>query len=856
MPISMSEPAESGAQDASSLTTSGVVVGEVRLEIDYQIIEHFSEHLYASPNKAVEELVANGFDAYASQVYVYTPGRFTPDHVLVWDDGWSMDIPGLQDMWVIAASPKERVGRVARGPRGERNMIGKFGIGKLASYSVGRTVSHLCRRDDEFLLVTIDYGRIHEETTSPSGKMAEPKSADSDMPNPGGEQWPPHRRVISEPIRKLSEAEARAAVGDLFANVGVAIHALFDTDRWTLAIIGSLKTGSLTAGRLGWVLGNGMPLRPDFKVWLNDQPVTPKLEQGITAQWSFADSALQETLKVQWADAVRRGDVRRPLDVVSGDSFEPRFGTAAGLDPAHPEDEVGYVELPYLGRVWGTVTLFDHSVFKNRASDQGRSHGFFFMVRGRLINPDDDVVFLHDPSYGTFYRTQIVVHADGLDAELLADRENVRRSGPRPEVLTVLQQALYRLALREQDKRDDELAARQDAGAYLPTFSREHFRAPLSALLVREAPGVASAFDAANPTVQREDVGEDESLAVIAPDGKGFQVNTSHPYYRSLESSMGRGKKAREFLRFYDLIAVYEQLFVGFLYDLGIPDEKIQKIVSWRDGAFRTLARLRNKAPSELARNLEDKSHVSGREFEDAIVAVLEGMGFLAERDGAPGKKDVLLVAPCGPRSYTLTVEAKAKAKGSIANDEAEVSGAGAHRQGSGAEFAIIVARRFAGFDRSGDAMILQECRDNGRVAIMEVEALVRLLYAVRRFAYPLDIVKDVFVQIESPAAKLERIHRLEHPVEDFDYGAFLGQVWKRQAGAAMNDVVAYRTIWQDSGKKLPWEVFQQKVLALGTVAQPLVHIDSVREHVTLLQSPDIIMDLIEARLVPELNEE
>ena len=52
----------------------GEQVDEVVLQVDYQIIEHFSENLYDSPNKAIEELVANGFDAFATAVHVYHAG--------------------------------------------------------------------------------------------------------------------------------------------------------------------------------------------------------------------------------------------------------------------------------------------------------------------------------------------------------------------------------------------------------------------------------------------------------------------------------------------------------------------------------------------------------------------------------------------------------------------------------------------------------------------------------------------------------------------------------------------------------------------------------------------------------------
>ena len=81
-------------------------VDHVALQMDYQIIEHFSEHLYDSPNKAIEELVANGFDAFAKEVRVFIPGPYAGDRVLVWDNGASMDVEGLKKLWWIAKSPK------------------------------------------------------------------------------------------------------------------------------------------------------------------------------------------------------------------------------------------------------------------------------------------------------------------------------------------------------------------------------------------------------------------------------------------------------------------------------------------------------------------------------------------------------------------------------------------------------------------------------------------------------------------------------------------------------------------------------------------------------------------------------
>src|SRR6185437_10470066 len=89
------------------LEGGGQKVDELLVEIDYAIIEHFSEHLYSSPNKAIEELVTNGFDAFASTVHVYVPGPFVSDRVVVWDDGASMGLNDIHHLWWIAQSPKK-----------------------------------------------------------------------------------------------------------------------------------------------------------------------------------------------------------------------------------------------------------------------------------------------------------------------------------------------------------------------------------------------------------------------------------------------------------------------------------------------------------------------------------------------------------------------------------------------------------------------------------------------------------------------------------------------------------------------------------------------------------------------------
>jgi len=126
----------------------GDTVDQVPVRISYGIIERFSEGLYSSPNKAFEELVSNAYDAGAQRVWIELPDDLSAasSTIVVLDDGVSMDVAGLKELWQIGESPK-RDG----GPKGGERVvdgrlpIGKFGIGKLATFVLATKLTYICR---------------------------------------------------------------------------------------------------------------------------------------------------------------------------------------------------------------------------------------------------------------------------------------------------------------------------------------------------------------------------------------------------------------------------------------------------------------------------------------------------------------------------------------------------------------------------------------------------------------------------------------------------------------------------------------------------------------------------------------
>ena len=70
----------------------GRKTSNIEVKISYRIIQLFSEGLYRSPTKAIEELVANAFDAGATRVHIeISPDLAAKDStIVIIDDGTGM----------------------------------------------------------------------------------------------------------------------------------------------------------------------------------------------------------------------------------------------------------------------------------------------------------------------------------------------------------------------------------------------------------------------------------------------------------------------------------------------------------------------------------------------------------------------------------------------------------------------------------------------------------------------------------------------------------------------------------------------------------------------------------------------
>ena len=250
---------------------------DIEVRLSYRIVELFSEGLYTSPNKAVEELVANSFDAGARSVHVLlSPNLHDQDATIaVIDDGEGMDQDRLKRHWLCGISNKRDLPSLPRG----RKQIGKFGIGKLATYVLANRLTHISKRGSKYYATSMDYRVIDRRVD----RDVEPKAP------------------IRIALRELTTADAQEAVkpwieSAAFQTSDVTLFGERSSASWTVSIMSSLKpkVHEIKPGVLRWILRTALPLRPDFGVWLNGEKLTPsKADKEPLKRWTLGKDLIQ-----------------------------------------------------------------------------------------------------------------------------------------------------------------------------------------------------------------------------------------------------------------------------------------------------------------------------------------------------------------------------------------------------------------------------------------------------------------------------------------------------------------------------------------------------------------------------------
>ncbi len=170
----------------------------------------------------------------------------------------------LNSLWHVGASEKRTD---AWNARAKRKQIGKFGIGKLATYVLARRVTYITQAKGEPLRgVSIDFEDF--------------RTGDGD----NGAMEPITLQMLRvDHLDQLLGAEIiEALLRDLDIDAAKFRASDGSWPSWTLVVLEDIRKRpqEIRAGRLRWVLSTAMPAASDFKLYLNgDEVESSKLDR-------------------------------------------------------------------------------------------------------------------------------------------------------------------------------------------------------------------------------------------------------------------------------------------------------------------------------------------------------------------------------------------------------------------------------------------------------------------------------------------------------------------------------------------------------------------------------------------------
>ncbi len=752
-------------------------VANIPVALSTQFLHHFSEQLYSSPQKAFEELISNGWDAGASIVDVHiAPDLRAPDATLaVFDNGTSMDLPGLHALWQIAFSPKE-----GSASQHGRPIIGKFGIGKLATYVLAQRLTYICKaRDGVIRQVAINFGLVDEHSASDDHRLI------NDLQLPVYELDDQALTKALEAtfggdrIRQLVDRGASALpFADTAGDRTESLHAgeyggvpadltLQEPDTWTLVVLSDLKTAgrALKTGILRRMLAAALPFGSEMAIRVNgERLLSAKLQTPIVKAWEIGPDL--------GIDCIENDDT----GILSSSSGEQGSRAAAPDHDAHGSpiriasgsSPYPHVDLPEIGRVTGWMTLFEERVSGGKSEGRGASNGFHVNVMGRVINQLDPSFGQENLSHAAWSRFRMTVRADGLNDLLTTNREQFK-DRHETRIFRAFLRKCFNTARAEYER--DAAATLPDGGdalvQSLGVVSLSSLRSVVSEAL-RTQPAIAGMFDETGiddresrrrtwrrdtsenirkslGQIRVEALGDDSFVKFRIRDGS-ILVNKEHP----LVAEHSRSRAEMDLVR---TMAVIDLLSDVYALDIGIDPSTLNNIRGYREQLLRFRAVQRRESGLLIAQLLNTSQHDSdnSERFETAVSDALRCLDFEVRPLGGAGRPDGIARAfptpsqraptrdDPNPALYSFVFDAKSSRHSVAKTGNVSLDALVQHREECGADYALVVAPGFS------DGALATRCEHLG-VTPMTASDLGSLLAFIAEYgAIPLTTIREVF---------------------------------------------------------------------------------------------------------------
>ena len=665
--------------DISGLAGAGQEVKGIPVPINYDIIRLFSEGLYKSPHKAIEELVSNAYDADARRVHVLLPEQLEEEEIhlaplWVIDNGHGMDVAGFHQLWRVAESSKIDPSPSGRAP------IGQFGIGKLAAYVLARKLTHLSRKDDRILLTTMDFRTV---TGRQNGTIS----------------------PVQVSLREIEESVAKKYLAEIEHRDPAAWELMFDEEKrhltWTAAALSDFKDlyRKLSAGMLRWVLSTGLPLHSDFQISLNGKRISSSKENLLE---------------------IKRLDFREQL---------PGIGEISGTARIH-EKQLTTGKSEQLGRsngffvrVRGRVINLEDELFgvpqPNHAAwsrfalevnaDGLREH---LLSSREGVRDSEDIKEFRDYLLNIFNRCRTAFDERNRKENEQLDIAALLSDNPSVHVTEPLFRSVYS-------------AMKTDSESFYIDIPRD----------VEEENRSQWLMDYGNKVTERPfdktefvDSGPNSPALRYDPTTRSLVVNSAHPFVDKLTDAGKHRNPA-------SLFASSEVLLEGQLQDQGIDRALVADFLTDRDRVLRLMAGDAPPTAGEVLRQL-DVANQDRTALERAVGAAFKVLGFDYEgKGGNTSGPDGVLCARLGRHktalaNYKLVYDAKQTNQPSVPADKIDFASLEDFRKQNGADFGFFVAATYAAEEDANSALnrrikLETECH----LTLLKIEHLRRLVW-------------------------------------------------------------------------------------------------------------------------------
>ncbi len=358
-----------------------------KMNISNTVLYHLGINLYSNVPAVLSEVVANSWDADATNVYV----EIETDKITITDDGHGMTLDDINEKYLLVGYPRRMHNEVVT-DRYKRKVMGRKGIGKLSLFSIAETVR----------VETFKKGKENEENEK-NGFVMSKQAIDNHIAEKNENPYAP--KALSESEIKITKNGTRIILTDLKKRITKA-HPNYLRKRLArrFSIIGAEDNFNVFVG--------------GSRVKITDRDYFHKIQ----FLWYYGDESGKY--------------INLCNNLENPEHNEKRDGTIEVTDEDDIENLTGSIK-GWIGTVRKPNELTDTNVDGEKDVNENLNK-IIIMVRGKLAQEN----ILDDFRQSGFYTKYLIgeIHADFLDMDDLDDiattsRQEIIKDSPRYEEL-------------------------------------------------------------------------------------------------------------------------------------------------------------------------------------------------------------------------------------------------------------------------------------------------------------------------------------------------------------------------------------------------------------------------------------